>query len=150
MNAPDTTVVPRAATPVHPTHKFKLLLQREYWEHKGGFLWAPLIAGGISLLLTAMMIVFGLVAARRAGNGMTIDGVSVNGLDIGELPSKMSAQDMVEFAQGIDLTLLLSSSWPFIVLAFGVFFSCLGPLSSERQDRSLLCCNTRPRADPQP
>src|SRR3546814_8244113 len=75
MNAPDTTVVPRAATPVHPTHKFKLLLQREYWEHKGGFLWAPLIAGGISLLLTGMMIVFGLVAARRAGNGMTIDGV---------------------------------------------------------------------------
>src|SRR3546814_3355560 len=54
MNAPDTTVVPRAATPVHPTHKFKLLLQREYWEHKGGFLWAPLIAGGISLLLTGM------------------------------------------------------------------------------------------------
>src|SRR3546814_306801 len=64
MNAPDTTVVPRAATPVHPTHKFKLLLQREYWEHKGGFLWAPLIAGCISLLLTGMMIVFGRVAAR--------------------------------------------------------------------------------------
>src|SRR3546814_15320096 len=79
MNAPDTTVVPRAATPVHPTHKFKLLLQREYWEHKGGFLWAPLIAGGIPLLLTGMMIVFGLVAARRAGNGMTIDGGSDDG-----------------------------------------------------------------------
>src|SRR3546814_2542694 len=85
MNARDTTAVPRAAAPVHPTHKFKLLLQRENGEHKGGFLWAPLIAGGISLLLTGMMSVFGLVAARRAGNGMTIDGVSVNGLDIGEL-----------------------------------------------------------------
>src|SRR3546814_7131141 len=61
MNALDTTAVPRAAAPVHPTHKFKLLLQREYWEHKGGFFWAPLIAGGISLLLTAMMIVFGQI-----------------------------------------------------------------------------------------
>src|SRR3546814_7709304 len=85
-----------------------------------------------------MMIVFGLVAARLAGNGMTIDGVSVNGLDIGELTSKMSAQDMVEFAQGIDLTLLLSSSWPFIVLAFVVFFYCLGALYDERKDRSVL------------
>src|SRR3546814_16839770 len=82
MNALDTTAVPRAAAPVHPTHKFKLLLQREYWEHKGGFFWAPLIAGGISLLLTAMMLVFALVAARRAGNGIPIDGVSVNGMDI--------------------------------------------------------------------
>src|SRR3546814_14331457 len=82
-----------------------------------------------------MMIVFGLVAARRAGNGMTIDGVSVNGLDIGELTSRMSASDMAEFAQGIDLTLFLSSSWPFIVLAFVVFFYCLGALYDERKDR---------------
>src|SRR3546814_10481196 len=84
-----------------------------------------------------MMIVFGLVAARRAGNGMTIDGVSVNGLDIGELTSRMDARDMAEFAQGIDLTLLLSSSWPFIVLAFVVFFYCLGALYDERKDRSV-------------
>src|SRR5690606_40770046 len=98
MNAPDTTAVPRAATPVHPTHKFKLLLQREYWEHKGGFLWAPLIAGGISLLLTGMMIIFGLVAARRAVNtgDIELDGLTVNGLDIGQLTSRMDAADMAE------------------------------------------------------
>ncbi|HEY9541036.1 MAG TPA: hypothetical protein VIR05_05315 [Luteimonas sp.] len=149
MNALDTTAVPRAAAPVHPTHKFKLLLQREYWEHKGGFFWAPLIAGGISLLLTGMMIVFGLVAARRAGNGMTIDGVSVNGLDIGELTSRMDARDMAEFAQGIDLTLLLSSSWPFIVLAFVVFFYCLGALYDERKDRSVLFWKSLPVSDAQ-
>src|SRR3546814_17931090 len=94
MNAPDTTVVPRAATPVHPTHKFKLLLPRAYWDHKGGFLWAPLIAGGISLLLTGMMIVFGLVAARRPGTGLTIDGLSVNGLDLGDHTSRLDAPAM--------------------------------------------------------
>src|SRR3546814_377893 len=149
MNAPDTTVVPRAATPVHPTHKFKLLLQREYWEHKGGFLWAPLIAGGISLLLTGMMIVFGLVAARRASGDIQIDGLTVNGLDIGELTSRMSASDMAEFAQGIDLTLFLSSSWPFIVLAFVVFFYCLGALYDERKDRSVLFWKSLPVSDAQ-
>src|SRR3546814_15612284 len=122
MNAPDTTVVPRAATPVHPTHKFKLLLQREYWEHKGGFLWAPLLAGGISLLLTGMMIVFGLVAARRAGHGMTTDGLRANGLDLGELTSRMDAPDMAEFPAGIAPPLLLRSSSPFILLDFLLFF----------------------------
>jgi len=41
----------------HPTHKFALLLRREFWEHKGGFLWAPVIAGGISLVLTLLLLV---------------------------------------------------------------------------------------------
>ena len=40
--------------PPHATHKFGLLLRREFWEHKGGFLWSPVWAGGISLLLTTM------------------------------------------------------------------------------------------------
>ena len=39
MNAMTET---RHAPVAHPTHKFRLLLRREFWEHKGGFLWAPL------------------------------------------------------------------------------------------------------------
>src|SRR3546814_8542308 len=80
---------------------------------------------------------------------MTIDGVIFNGLDIGELTSRMDARDMAEFAQGIDLTLLLSSSWPFIVLAFVVFFYCLGALYDERKDRSVLFWKSLPVSDAQ-
>src|SRR3546814_10726441 len=76
-----------------------------------------------------------------------IDGVSVNGLDIGELTSRMDARDMAEFAQGIDLTLLLSSTWPFIVLALGVFFYCLGALYDECKDRSVLFWKSLPVSD---
>src|SRR3546814_15707990 len=101
----------------------------------------------MSALLTGMMIVFGRGAAGGAGNGSTIDGVSVNGLDIGELTSRMSASDMAEFAQGIDLTLFLSSSWPFIELAFVVFFYCLGALYDERKDRSVLFWKSLPVSD---
>ncbi len=152
MNALDATpAATPAAAPVHPTHKFRLLLRREFWEHKGGFLWAPLIAGGISLLLTLMMLVFGLVAAHRAvANGdIQIDGLNVNGLDIGKLTSRMSAEDMVQFAQGIDLTLFLSSAWPFVVLAFVAFFYCLGTLYDERKDRSVLFWKSLPVSDAQ-
>src|SRR5690606_22295230 len=72
--------VPR--TPSHPTHKLKMLLKREFWEHKGGFLWAPFWACVGSLLVTFMALVVGEVAARRAigagkldGGNLTADGV---------------------------------------------------------------------------
>ena len=50
MNASTFDGEPRRA-PVaapHPTHKLKLLLRREFWEHKGGFFWAPIWAGGMT------------------------------------------------------------------------------------------------------
>ena len=151
MNAViDTLPSPRApvAAP-HATHKFKLLLRREFWEHKGGFLWAPLVAGGISLLLTVMAIVVGEVAARRAiaSGKLQIDDVMVNGLDIGKLTSRMDAKQLHDFGNGIDISLLMASSWPFIVLAFVAFFYCLGALYDERKDRSVLFWKSLPVSD---
>jgi len=161
MNAVTNSIssVPRApvAAP-HPTHKFKLLLRREFWEHKGGFLWAPLVAGGISLLLTAMAIVVGEVVARRAvadgkfsGDSLSIDGnnITVNGLDIGQLTSQLGPEQLRNLGQGIDISLLMASSWPFIVLAFVVFFYCLGALYDERKDRSVLFWKSLPLSDSQ-
>ena len=133
----------------HATHKFKLLLRREFWEHKGGFLWAPLVAGGISLLLTIMAIVVGEVVARRAiaSGKLQVDDVMVNGLDIGKLTSQMDAKQLHDLGNGIDISLLMASSWPFIVLAFVVFFYCLGALYDERKDRSVLFWKSLPVSD---
>ena len=151
MNAVIDTL-PSQRAPVaapHATHKFKLLLRREFWEHKGGFLWAPLVAGGISLLLTVMAIVVGEVAARRAiaSGKLQMDDVTVNGLDIGKLTSQMDAKQLHDLGNGIDISLLMASSWPFIVLAFVVFFYCLGALYDERKDRSVLFWKSLPVSD---
>ena len=75
------SAVPR--TPPHPTHKLQLLLRREFWEHKGGFLWAPLVAGGIFLLLSLMGFGVGEMAARRSSAGFQVDGqgIRVSGID---------------------------------------------------------------------
>ena len=149
MNAVvETTRAPVAAP--HATHKFKLLLRREFWEHKGGFFWAPLVAGGISLLLTIMAIIVGEVVARKAVAAGKFDGdsnVMVNGLDLGKITSKMGAEEMQHLAGGIDLSMLAASSWPFIVLAFVVFFYCLGALYDERKDRSVLFWKSLPLSD---
>jgi ABC-2 type transport system permease protein len=136
--------------PPHATHKFGLLLKREFWEHKGGFFWAPIVAGGISLLLTAMAGITAEVLGRRLnGDSMQVNGqhIQINGLDLGMITSKMSPEDMRQLGGAIDASLLLSSAWPFIVLSFVVFFYCLGALYDERKDRSVLFWKSLPVSD---
>ena len=154
MNA----IVDTAETPVkqprvaqHPTHKFKLLLRREFWEHKGGFLWAPLVAGGIFLLLALMGIGVGEMAKSRISGDarVNIEGGSfqINGLDLGHVGRQMSPHDLQELGQGVDVALFMAGSWPLIVLAFVVFFYCLGALYDERKDRSVLFWKSLPLSD---
>jgi ABC-2 type transport system permease protein len=149
MNAQASTL-PVGKAPAHKTHRFTLLLKREYWEHKGGFLWAPLVAGGISLLLTLMAIIVAEVAGRRAGDKtVDIDGqqISINALDLGKLTQHIGPEEARHLADGIDLSLLMASSWPFIVLGFVLFFYCLGALYDERKDRSVLFWKSLPLSD---
>ena len=125
----------------HPTHKLKMLLRREFWEHKGGFLWAPVWAGGISLLLTLMALIFGQVAANRSG------GISINGLDLRQLADNMTPQQMARFADAVNLSVGTAAAWPLLVLGFVVFFYCLGSLYDERKDRSVLFWKSLPVSD---
>jgi ABC-2 type transport system permease protein len=137
--------------PAHSTHKFPLLLRREYWEHKGGFLWAPLIAGGVFLLLSLMGFGLGEMAARRSTNSFDLGDsqVQFNGIDFSAIAAKMDAGDMDKLGKGIDAALMMAASWPFIVLAFVVFFYCLGALYDERKDRSVLFWKSLPLSDSQ-
>ena len=151
VDAIETDVAPRTprAAP-HPTRKFPMLLRREFWENKGGFLWAPVWAGAISLLLTLMALIFGEVAARRAiaSGDMKFDGdVRINGLDINALTSQMDAEDLARLPDVINLGMLTGAFWPLIVLGFVVFFYCLGSLYDERKDRSVLFWKSLPLSD---
>lgn len=151
MNATVDTL-PVAKAPAHRTHRFALLLRREYWEHRGGFFWAPVIAAAVSLLLTAILFIIALVGMRNADSDAKFhldDGstMSINGLDLGVLAGQLSADDKAQLATGIDLTMLLSSAWPFIVMVFVMFFYCLGALYDERKDRSVLFWKSLPVSD---
>src|SRR5690606_30056080 len=149
MNAVDTSTVPAPAGGTHsshPTSRFRLLLRREYWEHKGGFLWAPLIAGGISLALAVMAAIVGVVMLNRAA---AAGDIQINGVDLGMLTREMSPSDAEQLALGLDWSLIMSSAWPFIVLTFVVFFYCLGALYDDRKDRSVLFWKSLPISDAQ-
>ena len=125
---------PRAMARPHPTHKFQLLLRREFWEHKGGFLWAPLVAGGIALLFTVIAAIGGTVLKHRSGNDFQMDGA-----DARQVEQALGAAGDVALMGGIMISL--------VVLGFVVFFYCLGNLYDERKDRSVLFWKSLPVSD---
>ena len=159
MNAIDLNAdrpAPRAGAAVHPTHPVRLLLRREFWEHRGGFLWAPMVAGAIFLLLSIMGIGVGELAARRVMDSnshamiSTDDGnFRLNGLDLSKLTEKLNSEDVRELGGAVDGLLFMAGSWPLMVLAFVVFFYCLGSLYDERKDRSVLFWKSLPVSDGQ-
>ncbi|HEU0152948.1 MAG TPA: hypothetical protein VFQ84_06355 [Arenimonas sp.] len=124
---------------------FKWLLKREYWEHRGGFFWAPIVSGAIFLLLTVMAIIAGESVRRAADDGG--EKLTMNGVELRQLTETLSPKEIAELGGGLDLGTLMSGTWPFIVLGFVVFFYCLGALFDERKDRSVLFWKSLPLSD---
>lgn len=140
-------------TPTVPTSRlrtFTWLLRREFWEHKGGFFWAPIWAGGISLLLTLMGLILAEVAAGRAtglGDSIGKRDVIINGLDLSTITAQMNADDLQKLTDGLAMSTASAMFWPLLVLGFVVFFYCLGSLYDERKDRSILFWKSLPISD---
>jgi len=139
--------------PISKVSTLRWLLKREYWENRGGFLYAPFIAGIASLVMSTVGIVIGLFVLRRAASQGELrvnhSDIQVNGLDLDLLTRQLDPKDLVELGNGLDATLALSSAWPFVVLGFVVFFYCLGALYDDRRDRSILFWKSLPLSDTQ-
>ena len=45
----------------------KWLVKREFWEHKGGFFWAPVWVGAIMVFFLAASVLTGVVAGHNHG-----------------------------------------------------------------------------------
>jgi ABC-2 type transport system permease protein len=157
MNAPAenmaTTPRSHAVAVPHPTRTFQMLLKREFWEHKGGFLWTPLIAGAVFLLFNLMAGGVGEMMLSKVDPSKTIqvDGkeMRIDMLNLGVLTDKLDPKDMAELGQVVNIGLYAAASWAFIVFAFVVFFYCLGSLYDERKDRSVLFWKSLPVSDAQ-
>lgn len=118
---------------------FKWLLKREFWEHKGGFFWMPLIVGGIMILFIAVSL---LIAVLGVKDGMQINGVAVSNLAnvVGPEQKADFAARLVSGYAGVSMPILLA-------LSVCIFFFCLGALFDERKDRSVLFWKSLPVSD---
>jgi hypothetical protein len=115
------------------TRTFGWLLRREYWENRGGFLWAPLITGGITVFLSSLLAATVAVQARREPPGAITDLA-------GYLDAVGAAGDGL---------LIAGTSMTAVVLGFVVFFYALGSLYDDRRDRSALFWKSMPVSDTQ-
>lgn len=144
--------LPRAAaprnvvTPAHPTHVFRKLLQREFWEHRGGFLWAPVVMGVIVAVLTLLGSITGsMMVSDNLGD--SVRDVHMLGVEVDGKSGAAAAASAMGLAG--DVTLMSGVGMACAVLTFVVFFYALGCLYDDRKDRSVLFWKSLPMSDTQ-
>ena len=119
---------------------FYWLVKREFWEHRGGFFWAPVITGGIFLLLNIMGIITAEVLGAQPRHPLRCQrrtaATSCRDMDAGDMSKVGMALDMAMYS-AIGIMLI-------VVLGFVVFFYCLGALYDDRRDRSILFWKSLP------
>jgi len=115
---------------------FPTLLKREFWEHKGGMLWAPVVVGGLMLGAAGISAAIGLAA--KDGN------MQVNGERIIADGHLMTTETQQQIADGLAFAIIPSLAPLAAVLAFVVLFYALGSLYDDRRDRSVLFWKSMP------
>ncbi len=127
---------------IAPTSKFLWQVRREFWEHRGGFLWTPLIIAGVMLAFMAM----GLITAEFTAHQ---HGFTLNGIHIDQLASHIDADAMTKFQGALEVGMLTMGLPIRIALFVVVFFYALGALYNDRADRSVLFWKSLPLSDAQ-
>lgn len=128
----------------------KWLVRREFWEHKGALLWAPIVAGGLMVSLFAFGVIMAL--SRSPGDIVRVNGEVVSntqGLGFGDLFNKLPAKEQANIMDMIGTGYVAAAAPLFLMLAVIAFFYCLSALHDERRDRSILFWKSLPVSDAQ-
>ena len=144
MNTREDSAIPDRPEPSiaisnrHPAALLPLLVKREYWEHRGGFLWAPIWAGGALLFLLVSATVFGeIFGAQHMQMGIPLQ----------TLFNVTSPAELATIAVALNGALFGFAGFVQVVLAFVLFFYLLGALYDDRRDRSVLFWKSLPISD---
>ena len=138
---------PRAMATPHPTHKLRLLLRREFWEHKS--LWiAPLVWVGLIVVFFTWGAIHGPdnQHARMMMDAQSMDQMNLSDHDRQEMERAMALPDESKntiFAISFLAIFGLISVFMTVV----VFFYLIDCLYTERKDRSILFWKSLPVSD---
>jgi len=122
----------------------KWLLKREFWEHKGGFFWAPVVVSVLLAVLTIGSMLFITVADGRGGFHLDGNNSAVN---LQQALNQITDPQKIDFAKGLAVGYPAVAMPLMFTLGFVVFFYCLGSLYDERKDRSILFWKSLPVSD---
>ncbi|HET8898987.1 MAG TPA: ABC-2 transporter permease [Rhodanobacteraceae bacterium] len=119
---------------------FYWLVKREFWEHRGGFLWAPVWSAGIVWLTTLMGIISAEVFRSKAG-------IRLNGVDIGSMSKSLDADNLTRVGYAIDAYMMSPAFLVSVVMFVVVLFYAMNTLAEDRRDRSILFWKSLPVSD---
>lgn len=117
-----------------------ILVKREYWEHRGGFLWTPIWVAGAILGLTMLGMISAEIFRARAQ-------VQFGKFSLDAVRASINAGDFPDAGRAFDITQLMFGVVPCIALFFVLFFYLLGALYDDRRDRSVLFWKSLPVSD---
>ena len=116
---------------------YPILVKREFWEHRGAFIKAPIIIGIVMLVLTVLLYMTGRVFMVRNGN--------VEHMNSGLSELANLSQDKLQFFW--DSMFIGSAQMFLITMFFVLFFYILGSLFDDRKDGSILFWKSLPISD---
>ena len=116
------------------------LLKREFWEHRGGFFWAPLWTGVAVLTLTLLGLLAGEVHMLQVDGGGSSSAISM-------LFSEQTPKQIEQAAKLLNGSLLGVNALFGLVMGVVLFFYLLGALYDDRRDRSVLFWKSLPVSD---
>ena len=126
----------------------KWLIKREFWEHKGGFFWAPIVVAIIMFFFMFVAQVGALsfdskVTVTENGKTVQILGKSFTPY-LQERLLRLNENEKEKFGS----MAILAEAAPLLwLLALTTFFACLNSLYDERKDRSVLFWKSLPVSD---
>ncbi|MEN3277504.1 MAG: type transport system permease protein [Massilia sp.] len=124
----------------------KWLLRREFWENKGGFVWAPAIAALIMVVLVGGVVAYGVATGKMDGETISVqvDGQELHRSEIGKIVPPEARAQMASLAANN----YIAVGAPILaVLPVVAFFYCLSALYDDRRDRSILFWKSLPVSD---
>ncbi|MCF6288040.1 MAG: hypothetical protein L3J53_02245 [Proteobacteria bacterium] len=116
---------------------YKALIKREFWEHRGAFIKAPIIIGIVSLVITIVMYITSLVLVQKSA-AEDIMHTSIQQL------STLTQEQLSKFW---DVGMMVGTTLYLFVLFVVVFFFLLGSLFDDRKDGSILFWKSLPIND---
>jgi ABC-2 type transport system permease protein len=129
MNAPDSQQPKSLQTGALALRikGFYWLIKREFWEHRRGLLWAPVLIGVLALLTTVLERFFNAHPAQQDSGWLTVQVLGAVG--------------------SVAIYALLLPLMLYVVPAFTAFFYCIDALQADRRDRSILFWKSLPSSD---
>lgn len=124
----------------------KWLIRREFWEHKGGLFWAPVMVAALLLGLLTISVVLALANGDVGSNAVQIGEVDItNPEQIRDLLASPKTREAV--SRGLSVIYAVAALPLALTMGFVVLFYFIGALYEDRANRSVLFWKSLPLSD---